>query len=849
MKKWLLMLFALSALLFAGCGDSDSGSGKVPGGNDPENPVVEEDPATKEELISAFQDVLSTDSEYDVSNEVFTANLTALVEYIFTAAGEDGIKKSYTNLNRIARYVMYAYGLKDFASFIADGFTETVSGISADSMIARIAQSTSTYSVAVPLESGDLPGDDNEARIAYYFNSDISFYYTAEALINLVRDDTVNDAIMYEVARVKAEYGLFDDAELVVDAMIFGTQAKGDAFLLGIASRLLRYGKTDRALEQIGKAEALYYKLIETKGEENFSTQDSENLQFLSTYYRRAGNNEKSQEHLDYLEHLAETYLLTTTTYGRLTVATRNQIDEYIEEGDLETAAELAEALLEYAKKMPANMSDGQPTSYKMKVYTLCDASLRFAELGDAERVLEIYQLVESIRADDGLPSNETGKGTWVYMSDLLYSLFATQCYDEAMVLGTSLAESTDASAYSKSSGFKAIASSLALAGGLGELSAVEPASLSEMSAIDVITYKLTSDRDRVDALTFYGSNTGTAYVALSLIEAGGDQNIAWAKEALSKANQLLGSYTESSDTLTVLYRITRGYAKLAKLYIMIGDSESAALAAEALLAGEAVAAGLSGAAPRVDAYIALAAAYREYGDEAKVEAMLANAQDYADVYASTNPSEYEDIAELYKDVIDACLDNDVKDSLSTVISKFFTNSEMIHVAGGTEDQKITEVEYLIDVAERCVDINDIDMMNTVLAKAEKLAKTVANETDRVDLFVYQYDSDAHEDFDSIIEIYAYGGEFDKAVELAYEIETLPERYLAVRRIAEIYCRLDLFPNTSVAVADTDRDGKPDFFHPLATAEDIAASGLVLDDDCDGDGTADVSDLRPWYAD
>ncbi len=848
MKKWLLMLLTLSALLFAGCGDSDSGSENVPGGNDPENPVVEEEPATREELISALQDVLSTDPDYDASSEVFTANLTALVEDIFTAAGESGIKKSYTNLNRIARYVMYAYSLTDYAAFVADGFSDVVSGITADTMIARIAQSTSTYSVAVPLESGDLPGNDNEARIAYYFNSDISFYYTAEALINLVRDDTVNDAIMYEVARVKAEYGLFDDAELVVDAMIFGTQAKGDA-CLSIASRLLDYGKTDRALEQIGEAESLYMNLIEAKGEENFSTQDSFNLQMLSTYYRRAGNNEKSQEHLDYLEHLAETYLLTTTTYGRLTVATRNQIDEYIEEGDLETADELAEALLEYAKKMPANMSDGQPTSYKMKVYTLCDASLRFAELGNAESVLEIYQLVESIRDDDGLPNNETGKGTWVYMSDLLYSLFATECYDEAMVLGTSLAESTDASANSKSSGFKAIASSLALAGGLGELSAFEPASLSEMSAIDVITYKLTSDRDRVEALTYYGVNTGTAYVALSLIEAGGEQNIVWAKEALSKANQLLGSYTESSDALTVLYRITRGYAKLAKLYIMIGDSESLALAAEALLAGESVAAGLNGASPRVDAYIALAAAYREYGDEAKVEAMLANAQDYADVYASTNPSEYEDIAELYKDVIDACLDNDVNDSLSTVISKFFTNSEMIHVAGGTEDQKITEVEYLVDVAERCVDINDIDMMNTVLAKAEKLAETVANETDRVDLFVYQYDSDAHEDFDSIIEIYAYGGEFDKAVELAYEIETLPERYLAVRRIAEIYCRLDLFPNTASAVADTDRDGKPDFFHPLALAEDIAASGLVLDDDCDGDGIADVSDIRPWYAD
>ncbi|MEW6488459.1 MAG: hypothetical protein AB1578_11185 [Thermodesulfobacteriota bacterium] len=55
----------------------------------------------------------------------------------------------------------------------------------------------------------------------------------------------------------------------------------------------------------------------------------------------------------------------------------------------------------------------------------------------------------------------------------------------------------------------------------------------------------------------------------------------------------------------------------------------------------------------------------------------------------------------------------------------------------------------------------------------------------------------------------------------------------------------DAFPLQFVAWADTDGDGRPDFFNPAATTEQIAASGLVLDPDADGDGVTNDADSFP----
>lgn len=62
---------------------------------------------------------------------------------------------------------------------------------------------------------------------------------------------------------------------------------------------------------------------------------------------------------------------------------------------------------------------------------------------------------------------------------------------------------------------------------------------------------------------------------------------------------------------------------------------------------------------------------------------------------------------------------------------------------------------------------------------------------------------------------------------------------------ALIIAQKDDFLGTNVASVDTDYDGRPNFFLPSAKQENIEASGLVVDEDADGDGIPDDKDLTP----
>ncbi|MCP5149178.1 MAG: VCBS repeat-containing protein [Chromatiales bacterium] len=55
----------------------------------------------------------------------------------------------------------------------------------------------------------------------------------------------------------------------------------------------------------------------------------------------------------------------------------------------------------------------------------------------------------------------------------------------------------------------------------------------------------------------------------------------------------------------------------------------------------------------------------------------------------------------------------------------------------------------------------------------------------------------------------------------------------------------DAFPLDPAASVDTDGDGRPDDYNPGSTAEQRAASPLVVDDDDDGDGVVDTADNCP----
>lgn len=89
-------------------------------------------------------------------------------------------------------------------------------------------------------------------------------------------------------------------------------------------------------------------------------------------------------------------------------------------------------------------------------------------------------------------------------------------------------------------------------------------------------------------------------------------------------------------------------------------------------------------------------------------------------------------------------------------------------------------------------------------------------------------------------------GEFEQALSLAEDSALGPVEVNGIR--TEVASRLSIkddFPNSLIATVDTDVDGLPNFFAPGVTQEQIDASGLVLDEDSDNDGTIDSEDAYP----
>lgn len=90
------------------------------------------------------------------------------------------------------------------------------------------------------------------------------------------------------------------------------------------------------------------------------------------------------------------------------------------------------------------------------------------------------------------------------------------------------------------------------------------------------------------------------------------------------------------------------------------------------------------------------------------------------------------------------------------------------------------------------------------------------------------------------------GGRMDLAIaQVNSDVTAAAEKLKLNKMIAIHTALLDHFPQSDFASVDTDQDGKPNFFAPQATAEQIASSGLTLDDDADNDGVKDPLDKAP----
>ncbi len=793
----------------------------------------------QQELVEGLSRTLARmhqdDETFDPQNATYQKNISLLAAKIRLALGDKILPLGGIAPQRLARYVLFTYDLTPFDIWLQDSASFEQSlvrqengstvALGSDPNIGKLADIKALYSVAVPLLADELPGDDNLKRINYYYNSDASPFYTAEKLIGGVFNDQLNDDVMSDIAHGEAENGLLDQARTFIETQIFQSQDKADAYRT-YALDLLRFGKTADAISNLKKAEDLYRKVIDAKGAASLASSDAANLQWLAAAYRQAGDLASAQAVLAYLDSLTP-YLTKYSTFARLLTGTEKVADAYLQEGRVDQAAPLIDSMYALAQRTPPNDVIGLEF-YSLKVYFLKETAKRYVAIGDTGKVLEIFNLIQSIRADDGL-QNLTKGDTWPYMPDMVAALYQVGAKQQAFDLADSIPDtfqnflgSTRSGTKYQKQAFKLVATYEALTNGLP-------------SALTIINEHFPDDTDKIEALTYFALNKEAPYVALALI---GDGQLQTAKQALDLAANLVAGLAETSDADKYRNMVQEGCVKIADLYYEAGDDADAELL---LGRAESVVGGLTGAEYVVDGLADIASTYVELGNAGRAGTLLDQAG--AAIDAAAGALDPRDAASLYQTVIEADLAMGRREAPAALLADdvavsrqifdptgSYTGSDHDKMAGYEIDELVTAADEYIRSGDSATAIGVLDEAWSVAGQMYTDAKAMQKKVD-------------------IVATYCKAGDLERGAALANSLPYATDRYQAIEAMAAYYAQKDDFPGTRVASIDTDKDGMPDFFNPLATPADIAASGLTLDPDSDGDGIPDVSDARPLYPD
>jgi tetratricopeptide (TPR) repeat protein len=794
-----------------------------------------------------FKEILELSSPFDVQQNLnYQKNVELLAEKILSAAGSEVFLLVDPIPSRLFRYVFFTYLVSmpessdqlerlkkrremltldplTFPATLTYSETDFTVALENDPWITLLARSSSANSADSPLLLNELPGDDNQKRLAYFYASDLSPHFQAEQLIGKVFDDTVNDAVMVKVAEGKSNAGLVEEARIIIATQIIQGEKKANAYRT-LGNALITFGHMAEARDELLRARDLYF----TKGKTNDITTDSINLKEMAYSFSKAGYPDDAKTVLQYLsKEVDNAEDANPAAISQLVAGYKKVADAYIAAGDLEAAAPVVDLHYVYAQKVPLSNE-----TYWTRVISLGNTAKFYADLGNREKVVQIYGQIESLRWN-GSVLTSTGAVTWYLIPPLVETLYRVGETGEASLLANSIPASK---ASDRTKAFKLLATIEALNGNLNAAYAM------------VFGTYFPKPEDKVEVLTYKESNKNSEYIGLALIKAG---RIDEARIALTKAEDVLAGMTQVTDQNRYTYLIQRGYVKVADLYFMIGDlNKAAALLQQA----RGVVDQISGVKFVVDGLIDIALGCQQIGQPGVTLSLLQDAGSRVDAITGGALVLPKDMALLYEALIKAYFKIGDNDHAYGKVTPFLQWSYDIHTPGlayiGTanDDLASTEVAYLLKTAKYLVSTGYRDEALSVLNEAKATANLIIVDTSRLLLFIHP-EAIKYPDINHLIGGYANARAYDQALALALGLADTTSRNQAIGYLAGRYVSRDDFPGTWVASIDIDGDGKPDFFNPLASADELAASGLILDDDCDGDGIIDTLDIRPLFKD
>lgn len=805
-------------------------------------------------------------------DETTALNLQALADTIWEANDRRGVPSFGMQPRNLVRYVLRAYDIPAGDLALAD-FTElrseALAALAGDAQVAPLA-ALAVVDHRIPLAASETLGNDNAARLAYYYASDLSPAYRAEQVLSDVFDDTVLDPVYVSVVEEIAAAGRLEEAGIILNTRIWQPTQRAQG-TRRIGNALAARGEVEDAGEWWEAALEAYNATIDAKGLDNLDGNDAAFYQALRTSARDSGFEQLAEDAVTKVSGYLEKQEEYNTAYGRVLTAVRSMaidaVGDAVDSGLSPEAVAEARAIVDWFVEFlevspPQAGTNLAPCTaadlhYTLKGLYLTNAADYYLQLGLLEDAWNAVGLFNDVRALDTCNAYRTR----TYVRNVVPVYGAMGLIDEyiSMANATITVESVRIQAVG--------AAELYLAYEQARDGEVEEA------IARIVTANPTNLSARLSLLSWDGVNRGAPGLALLLFESGDDEaaeqvmEVAW---ELALSEDYLTAYTGGVNAEHTGVR--SGCAKLASGYydfVSAGEGRTRMQSCADAVLAHYDGSGAASMSNRVGARTYLAEFQAYVGLDEAAEASIAEGGALA--------------ALITDDAGQRSRHRRLLADGAANIGKFEPSfdilaAELVDYVGDFENaadenvrrtvivdalRTVWSLTRLTDrIGARAVREGDISAANRALvADARGLARSfvhnggegivgdiaqLASPEDRAGLY-----KDNEQGDPGAVSLLALARSYDVAETVArLEGHTLPDRMELLQSIAEIIIAEDDFGGAARLVArrDLDGDGKPDLFAATATAEQIAATALVLDDDIDGDGIPDTLDGTPFCA-
>ena len=816
------------------------------------------DRATRTLVMRTLERYLSQSLDYTADTDTARTNLEHLADAVWAANRQRGLQPASAAGLNVVRYLLNQYGIVPEA--LDQAAFQVPPGLDGDENIPLLA-SRDAIDPGQALGSRERLGDDQGARRAYFFRSELSPYYRSEQLFEGVYDDNYLDPLYAAIAEGQARAGLLDDATRTLRTQVFSPRQRIAAFRKA-GQALLDQNQTARGLTLLNRARDEFDTYLEGVGIRNIVSADAENVLNLVGGYLDAGRPDLAEATLaplyDYVDLYADPDGQLQGPYYNINSALVDLAEAQVQEAENQSLRDPYYQQALTSTRLLQRWTDGlgrQNTPLTCAVirtqYTARYAAL-FARLGAEDEARAATDTFAALLQE---PCNGFST-SYTYMIAPVYG------YREAFeaferFLNEVVTPIPPLGAFSASEARKSIRAQQAVA--LIKNDSVQ-------AAMDYLSSQLGDDlAAQLNLLTFSGGgiqedddyemNSVNRYVINTLHDQNRDD---LARSVSEAAWDLVTSDAFESRYRTAKQAVEQGCRKLAIASEYLGNLTQArqrmSVCAQRALA-------LVDGADTVERYNLLRFAGEGLYHFDLTDGLPEIASRLGDLTNGLSQEERTKVQRLRLRLLAATNDADtalnlfarVRSDLSDRAKAASQETERTSAATASRELLMTAGHAADKLRGRTVLRSQPDEQGLRLARALEEAGVrfaVNDDGDNLSAFtIIKRINSLSTRNSSLVDLAGYLGGFDALEEAKSVAENAQgqARYDRLARATEGLSARDLFPGTDLATFDFDLDGRPDFFNvSSAQPEPGATPPLTLDDDIDGDGVTDDLDPTPY---